>query len=122
LPRSIKAERYFQYKMLTEKVKEIKKAEEQAEAIIKKAGEESVVISSSLGSAVNEFKEKKEKQLNDLKEEYRKKRDAATEESIKRLQEDYDGRTAFFRKESSGKISAVTELLWQGIKKSMFTP
>jgi Sec-independent protein translocase protein TatA len=108
--------------MLTEKVKEIKSAEEQAEAIIKKAGEESLVIASSLGSAIKEFREEKEKNLKAMEEEYRKRMDEETEESINALEKDYDGRTAFLRAESSGKISAASELLWQDIKKSMFTP
>ncbi len=107
--------------MLIEKVKEIKKAEEQAEAIIKKAVEESAVISSSLGSAVKEFKEEKERNLKVQKEEYRKRRDAETEETIEILKKDYDGKTAFIKTESSEKMAAVTELLWQDIKKSMFT-
>lgn len=107
--------------MLTEKVKEIKKAEEQAEAIIKKAVEESAVISSSLGSSVKEFKEEKERNLKMQKEEYKKRKDGDTEEMIGTLKKDYDGKTAFMKTESSGKMTAVTELLWQDIKKSMFT-
>lgn len=108
--------------MVTEKVQEIKRAEEKADAIIRRAQEQSEKIAASLETKVNGFRQSMEKEIAVETEKYRETVKKQTEESIALLRQEYLHRSASIREKSERMVTGVTDSVWNELKERLFMP
>lgn len=108
--------------MVMEKVKEIKQAEEKADAIIRRAEERAGGIAASLETEVNKLRDSKEKEFSAAGRKYRADSDKQAEDRINVLKQEYLHKLAAVRETAERKITAVAESVWNEIKSFLSMP
>jgi len=102
--------------MLTEKVKEIKGAEEKADKIIEESKKKSAEIMASLNERIEKLREDKENKIREEIKQYRTASDKETEGRMNALKEKYSQKISAIKKESEGKIADAVESGWEELK------
>ena len=108
--------------MIMEKVKEIKSAEEKADAIIKSAEGKAAGGAFSLESKINDLNNAKEKQLSAEMKQYREISDKKTENRINALKQEYLHKLAGIKEKSERKIAVSVDSVWKELKNSLSMP
>lgn len=107
--------------MVTEKIKEIKEAEEKADRILKDAESKASFIKGSLSEKGRRFDKEKDSLVKEQSGEYREAVEREKEIEIQKLIERYTIKKENTVQEFRKKNKAVVESVWEYIKKEVFT-
>ena len=108
--------------MVMEKVQEIKRAEERADAIIRRAQEKAGGIATSLEAEINALRDVKEKHLSLEVRKYAENVDKKTEERITLLKQEYFHKSAGIKERSERRTADAAENVWKELKEELSMP
>lgn len=106
--------------MVIEKVKEIKKAEEKAETILKDAEKKAESIKNSLEERLQRLKKEKERFLDDEIKKYRGISEEKTKQTMMSLSEENRRQKEEITQKYQNKIALTVDDIWKEIVKDIF--